>query len=177
MPNRASLRTMKAITRASLILASCFMATSALAADSHQWLVYFGTYTGPKSKGIYVSRFDDKTGKLSEPQLAAETASPSFLAIHPTRKFLYAVGELDDFGGKKQGAVDAFAIDAETGKLTLLNQKPSGGAGPCHVSVDKTGHAVLVANYGSGSVESLPVESDGKLGEPATTIQHKGSSV
>jgi 6-phosphogluconolactonase len=139
--------------------------------------VYIGTYTGAKSKGIYVSRFDAASGKLGAPQLAAEVASPSFLAIHPNRRLLYAANEIGDFNGKKSGAVSAFAIDPNSGKLTLLNEKPSGGDGPCHLAVDHSGRVVLVANYGGGSVETLPIEKDGRLGGPATFIQHQGSSV
>ena len=148
-------------------------------ANARQFLVYVGTYTGPKTKsqGIYVCRFDAATGKLSAPELAAETANPSFLAIHPSQKFLYAVGEMSTFNGKKSGAVSAFSIDPGTGKLTLLNQVPSGGVGPCHVSVDKTGQCVLVANYSSGSVAAIPIQADGRLGEPASVMQHVGSSV
>ncbi len=142
-----------------------------------EYLVYVGTYTGAKSKGIYVSRLDVATGKLSAPELAAETKSPSFLAIHPTAKYLYAVGEISDFGGKPAGGVSAFAIDPATGKLALLNQQTSGGPGPCFVSVDRQGKCVLVANYGGGSVESIPLQADGKLGEVGTFIQHSGSSV
>ncbi len=139
--------------------------------------VYFGTYTGAKSKGIYMSDFDPATGKLSEPQLAVTATSPSFLALHPNHRFLYAVGEDSKVGKKKMGAVMAFSIDPETGLLTLLNEQPSGGDGPCHLSVDREGRCVLTANYGSGSIAALPIESDGKVGEPATTIQHHGSSV
>ena len=154
---------------------------AALAAESSraskEFLVYFGTYTGTKSKGIYVSRLDTDTGKLTAPELAAESASPSFLAIHPNHKFLYAANEVDTFGGKKSGAVSAFSLDAATGKLTSLNQQASGGDGPCHLMVDHSGKVVLVANYGGGSVETLPIEKDGRLGAPATFIQHKGTSV
>ncbi len=139
--------------------------------------VYFGTYTGAKSKGIYVSQFDSRTGKLSEPELAVETKSPSFLAVHPNERFLYAVGEMTVLDGKRAGAANAFSIAPETGKLTLLNQQPSGGLGPCHVSVDARGRCAFVANYGSGSVASLPILKDGKLGAPASIIQHTGSSV
>jgi 6-phosphogluconolactonase len=142
-----------------------------------QLRVYIGTYTGPKSKGIYLSTLDLATGKLSDAVVAAETTSPSFLAVHPSKKFLYAVGEISDFQGQKAGGVSAFAIDPASGKLTLLNQQTSGGAGPCHLVVDATGKAVLVANYGGGSVESIPLAADGKLGEPASFIQHAGSSV
>jgi 6-phosphogluconolactonase len=139
--------------------------------------VYFGTYTGKQSKGIYRAEFHPARGILTNLTLAAETANPSFLALHPGGKFLYAVGEIEEFGGKKTGAISAFAIDAATGGLKLLNQQPSGGAGPCHLVVDKTGTAVLAANYGGGSVCSIPIGADGKLGEPASVIQHQGSSV
>ena len=137
-----------------------------------EFLVYFGTYTGAKSKGIYVSRFDPATGKLSAPELAAETRNPSFLALHPGGSFLYAVGEANH-----AGTVSAFSLDRQTGKLTLLNQQASAGSGPCHLSVDATGKCLLVANYNSGSIAALPIHADGSLGEAATTIQHTGSSV
>lgn len=140
-------------------------------------LVYFGTYTGEKSKGIYVSRFDLASGKLSAPQLAGEVNSPSFLAVHPKEPWLYAVNEISNFQGKKSGAVSAFAIDAKTGQLKLLNQQPSVGDGPCHVNVDPSGKAVLIANYGGGSCAVLPIQSDGKVAPASAFIQHRGSSV
>jgi 6-phosphogluconolactonase len=139
--------------------------------------VYFGTYTGAKSKGIYSSRFDSNTGRLTEPRLAAETRNPSFLAVHPTQPFLYTVGEVSDAQGQRAGAVSAFLIDRKTGSLTLLNQQTSGGTGPCHISLDTAGKCALVANYGSGSIAALPIKPDGRLGNAATTIQHTGSSV
>lgn len=146
-------------------------------APAREFLVYFGTYTGVESKGIYVSRFEADTGKLTEPELAAQTGNPSFLAVHPNGRLLYAVGELGDFQGKRAGAVSAFALDRKTGKLTLLNQQPSGGQGPCHLALDSKGHCVLVANYGSGSIAALPVQKDGSLAGAASTIQHAGSSM
>lgn len=149
------------------------MTINHLAAES---LVYFGTYTGAQSRGIYVSRFDSTTGKLSSPELAAETKNPTFLAVSPGEHYLYAVSEVDDVGGKRSGAVSAFAIDARAGKLTLLNQQLSGGSGPCHVAVDATGTCLLVANYGSGSIAALPIHTDGSLGAATTSIQHAGSS-
>jgi 6-phosphogluconolactonase len=140
-------------------------------------LVYFGTYTTPKSKGIYVSRLDLASGSLSAPVLAAEATSPSFLAVHPSRPFLYAVNEVSTFDGKPAGSVSAFAIDRVSGALTALNQQPSGGGGPAHLSVDRSGRSVLVANYGGGSVAVLPIDGDGRL-KPATAfVQHTGSSV
>ncbi len=147
---------------------------TARAADES--LAYFGGYTAGKSKGIYVARFDSATGKLGAPELAAEATNPSFLAIHPGHKFLYAVGELGG-SGKKAGAVSAFALDAATGKLSLLNQQPSGGSGPCYVGLDNNGKNALVANYGSGSVAVLPIKADGTLGAPSAEMQHTGSSV
>src|SRR5688572_19855260 len=108
-------------------------------------LVYFGTYTGKKSKGIYVSRFDAASGKLGAAELAAEVPSPSFLAAHPKGGFLYAVNEVSKLGDKPAGGVSAFALDKATGKLTTLNQQSSGGSGPCHIITDATGANVLVA--------------------------------
>ncbi len=154
------------------LLLSCVFASFA-----GEHFVNFGHNTGAQSKGIYVSRFDSSTGKLSEPELAAETKNPSFLAMNPTGKFLYAVGEVNDMQGKRGGAVNAFAIDGKTGKLTALNQQASGGGGPCHVSVDASGKTLLIANYGSGSIAAFPVKTDGSLGEAAATLQHFGSSV
>jgi 6-phosphogluconolactonase len=135
-------------------------------------LVYFGTYTGAKSQGIYVSRFDPATGRLSAPELAAKTQNPTFLAIHPGGFYLYAVNEKSG-----AGTVSAFALDAKTGKLTPLNQQACGGMGPCHLAVDVTGRCLLAANYNSGSIAALPIHADGSLGEATATIQHAGSSV
>jgi 6-phosphogluconolactonase len=140
-------------------------------------LTYIGTYTGAKSKGIYVSRFDSDAGSLSAPELAVEMKNPSFLAVHPNHKILYAVGELSNFEGKPAGAVSAFSINAKTGMLTLLNQQSSGGAGPCHVAVERSGKCVMVANYGGGSVAAFPLQADGKIGAVSSFIQHEGSSV
>jgi 6-phosphogluconolactonase len=142
------------------------------------YLAYTGTYTaGKNSKGIYVFRFDAATGKLTPLGLAAESNSPSFLAIHPNHHFLYAAIEVGDFNGQKSGAVAAYSIDRNTGKLTFLNQVSSHGAGPCHVMVDKTGKNVFVANYDGGSIAVLRIGADGKLGEASAAIQHHGSSV
>ena len=139
--------------------------------------VYFGTYTGAKSKGIYLSRFNPATGWLTPPELAAATRSPSFLALHPGGRFLYAVGEAGDLQGKRAGTVSAFSIDTKSGQLTLLNSESSGGAGPCHLAVDGSGKCLLAANYGSGSIAALPIQSTGALAAPGSVIQHQGSSV
>jgi 6-phosphogluconolactonase len=147
---------------AGLLLASL----SAAAADP---LVYVGTYTTKGSRGIYAFRFDS-AGKLTPIGLAAESSSPSFLAEHPNHKFLYSVNEVE-----RQGRVSAFAIDAKTGKLTQLNDASVGGRGPCHLAIDKTGKWLAVANYGDGSMSVLPIQSDGKVGEPVQTVKNTGT--
>jgi len=157
-------------------LAAFFFAPRLLPAQDKQFF-YVGTYTGKVSKGIYLFEMNKDTGKLTSLGLAAETKDPSFLAIHPTKPYLYAVSEVGDFKGAKSGGVAAFRIDPKDKKLTLLNMQPSGGDGPCHLSIDNAGKSVFVANYGGGSVESIPVKEDGSLGEPSSFHQHKGKSV
>ena len=134
--------------------------------------VYFGTYDKAGfPKGIYHAVLDLKTGSLSSPELAATASNPTFLEIHPNSRFLYSVTERDP------GMVSAFAIDRETKRLRLINSSKSCGKGPCHVSVSDDGRVLLVANYGSGSVASIPINKDGSLSEAASAIQHTGSSV
>lgn len=141
-------------------------------------LVYLGTYTrGGESEGIYVCELDLRKGTLAHLRLAAKSKNPSFLALHPSGRFLYSVSEIADFEGKKTGAVSSFALDPKSGALKFLNKKPSGGGGPCHLVVDHGGKNVLVANYGGGSVNVLGVGADGLLADPTGFVQHKGSSV
>jgi 6-phosphogluconolactonase len=150
--------------------------TPAKPAARGQYIAYVGTYTAKTtSKGIYAYRFDSETGQLSSLGIAAESADPSFLAVDPNGKFLYAVNEVGDFNGGTGGAVSAFAINAKTGGLKFLNQVPTRGAGPCHVSLDKNGAFVLVANYDGGSIASFPVHDDGSLGTASGFVQHSGS--
>ena len=100
-----------------------------------QYIAYVGTYTAKTtSKGIYAYRFDAEKGQLTSIGVAAESADPSFLGVHPNGKYLYAVNEIGNFNGGTGGAVSAFAIDAKTGALKFLNQVPTRGAGPCHWS-------------------------------------------
>ena len=161
-----------------LLLGVCLSSSPAAPRASRKVVVYVGTYAGDKSKGIYAFRFDPATGRLTPLGLAAESQNPSFLAIHPNKRFLYAVNEVDEFDGKKNnGGVSAFAIDAQTGKLRLLNQQSTGGGSPCHLTVDLEGRNLLVANYVGGSVAVLPIQPDGSLREATAFIQHTGSSV
>jgi len=140
-----------------------------LAAAPAEYILYVGTYTRGESKGIYAWRFQAAKGEFTSIGLVAETPNPSFLAIHPNRKYLYAVSE------RQGGAVSAFSIDAKTARLSPLNTVSSRGGGPCYVSIDKAGKTVFAANYGSGSVAALPIQDDGRLGEASGFAQHAGS--
>jgi 6-phosphogluconolactonase len=171
------LSSLKLVRAALAVLPLVSLSANAGSALSKQFLVYFGTYTGTKSKGIYVSRFDTASGKLSAPRLAANSVNPSYVAIDPNHRFLFAVNETDRFNGLASGSVTAFRLDTPTGKLEFLNQQPSGGTSPCHIAADSTGKFVLVANYNSGSVAVFPVQTNGLIGPPTAVIQHHGSSV
>lgn len=169
---------MRSLRQTVLLLAACLAPLPSSAAPPvGEFIVYVGAYTQKKSKGIYAWRFDAANGKLTSLGLAAETTNPSFLALRTDRRFLYAVSEISSFEGRKTGAVSAFAVDLETGKLKFLNKVASRGTGPCFVAVDRTGRNVLVANYGSGSIAVLPIKEDGSLAEASASIQHSGSSV
>lgn len=137
-------------------------------------LVYVGTYTGKGSKGIYTYGFDPDTGTL-DLRGSVEADNPSFLAIRPDKSTLYAVNETGEFRGEPTGAVSAFAIDPDTGLLTLLNQQPSHGTSPAHITVDPEGKQVFVANYGSGTAAVFPVLDDGGIGAATDVVQHEGS--
>lgn len=138
-------------------------------------LVYIGTFTNGTSKGIYAYRLDEATGRMTSLGLAAEAQSPSYLAVSPNRRFLYAVNEIDTFEGKKAGSISAFSIDGGSGKLTLLNRVSSGSPGPTHVAVDPLGKWLFVANYAGGSLADFQIEADGRLGKMVTLLQHTGS--
>jgi len=131
---------------------------------------YIGTYTTDSpSKGIYHSSLDCDSGSLSDPTLVCEIRKPSFLAIHPSGDFLYSVTEGDP------GIISAFRIDRVSKKLILINTSPSGGRGPCYVTISDNGKTLFVANYVSGTVASILINSDGSLGEVVSLIQHSGS--
>ena len=148
------------------LLLTLALAASSLSANA---LFYIGTYTkSGKSQGVYVSRLDTETGRLGAVELAGEAASPSFVALSPDGKFLYAAME------GSGGAVAAFAVGAG-GRLTKLNQQATGGDGTCHVWVDATGRNVLAANYGGGSIACIRANADGSLGERSAFVQFAGS--
>ena len=146
-------------------------------ADESLIRVYVGTYTRGESEGIYLLHLDPQTGELTDPELVATLANPAFLARHPEQPWLYAVSEVGNFQGQRTGGVYAFRIEPATGRLTELNTQPSGGATACHLSLDRTGRYVLVANYSAGNASVFPVQADGRLGESSDSVQHAGSSV
>jgi 6-phosphogluconolactonase len=151
------------------------LVASVAGAASGEYFVYIGTYTRTHGKGIYTFRFNPATGKMTALTLAAEISSPSFLAVHPNKKFLYAETEHEgEDVASKNNTVSAFAIDPKTGALTFLNKVSSHGEGPAHIAVDKTGKGLLASNYRSGSVALLPILPDGRLGEATGFDQHYG---
>jgi 6-phosphogluconolactonase len=156
------------LVAALFFLSACTIISVSADPTSGELTVYVGTYTAAKSKGIYMMKMDPATGKLSEPEVAGELANPSFITLGASRKFMYAVSE------GKNGIVSALSIDPGTGKLTLLNQQPSGGADPCFIGLDAAGKVAMVANYSSGTIESLSIGDDGKLSAPVTHIQDAG---
>jgi 6-phosphogluconolactonase len=133
-----------------------------------------GTYTNGKSIGVYVYNFDSNTGTATIID-SIKTSNPSYLAVSPNQKFVYAVNENAEKGNG--GKVTAFSFDKSTGHLTQLNQQLSMGDNPCYITVDKTGKWAIVANYSSGTAAVLPILKDGSLGEAVSVVQHKGSGI
>ncbi len=153
-----------------LTLTFATIAFNPLSSQEHYLLV--GTYTGGKSEGIYVYRFNRKD--LShQPVSLIKASNPSFLAISPDQRFVYAVHE--NGGNNDGGEVSAYRFDNTNGTLQLINTRRTGGDHPCFVDVDKSGKWVFVANYSSGTLSVLPIRPDGSLGEAVTKIQHEGS--
>jgi 6-phosphogluconolactonase len=179
MPSIRFLRRSIVLSRLTLTLALCVLSAvgNTREAARQKYIFYVGTYTDHGSKGIYAYRFDSATGESASLGLAAESTAPSFLAIAPSGRFLYAVNEISQFNGQPTGAVSAFAIQPTTAKLTLLNQVPSRGEGPAHIALDRGGKYALVSNYDRGSIAVFPLLQDGRLGEATASVQHKGSSV
>jgi 6-phosphogluconolactonase len=137
-------------------------------------LVFVGTYTDTRSQGIYVLRLNLETGELTDTGNRAESVNPAFLTLNTAGDVLYSVNETSTTGTATSGAVSAFAVDPASGALRFLNQQLSQGTSPCHLSLGLDGKALFTANYSSGTVTMLPVLADGRLGEPCSTLQHRG---
>ncbi len=138
--------------------------------------VFVGTYTEnqvnatEKSKGIYVYKLDPKSGELSFVCASPETVNPSYLVIHPSKKWLYAVNEVGE--GDKKGYISAFSIDLKNKQLPFINSVPSQGTFPCYINVDHSGKYAMAANYGNGTVALFSIKADGSLSESISMHQH-----
>jgi 6-phosphogluconolactonase (cycloisomerase 2 family) len=164
---------------ASLSVASGWPAIASALQTGKRMLAFVGTDTVPvdgaaNGKGIYLFEVDAVTGGLKLVKLAAETASPSWLCLHPSRKYLYAVNEVSDYHGKS-GSISAFAIDNKTAELRHLNTVSSQGAEPAHMSIDATGKFAFVANYSGGSIAVFAIQQDGSLSEATEVHRDEGS--
>ena len=151
-----------------------------MSATSKKPFVFIGTYTekeGSQSKGVYVYRMDSSSGELTFASEAKGIINPSYLALHPHQKFLYAVNEVQSFDGQETGGVTALSVDPVSGELKLLNSYSSQGKDPCYISIEQTGRFALVANYSGGNAAMLPLQADGQLGPATDVVQHSGSSV
>lgn len=158
----------------SFVLWLVLVAWSANAADMY---VYFGTRGSGPDRGFSLSHFDTDTGRLTKPKFLVAAVSPAFFIIHPDGKYLYTCNSTNRFEGKPEGSVSVYAIDPKTGRLTLLNSKPSGGADPTYITIDQTEHYAFVANYQGGNVAVLAINPDHSLGDRTGFAQHAGSSV
>lgn len=155
-----------------------------LLATTASLLLFVGTYTpstgsgqapaAGASQGVYAVRLDPVTGAFSAPEVAAVTPNPTFLAWHPTRPMLYALGEGPGPDGKTSGGAAAFAYDSGTGKLSPLNTRGAGGGNTTHLVADATGKMLITVSYGGGQVAAFPLETDGKLGTRSAFLAHSG---
>ncbi|MCW3114784.1 MAG: lactonase family protein [Segetibacter sp.] len=157
--------------RTFLLAASVFLS---FCCSAQNYYLLIGTYTQKGSKGIYVYRFNTTTGKAEWVSNTDSSLNPSFLAIAPDRKHVYAVNET---GGKNPGMVSSYDFDKTTGKLSFINQQPTGGDAPCHLAITKDNKWITVANYTGGSLSAFAVNKDGSLNPYSQLIQHEGSSV
>lgn len=141
-----------------------------------RYLVFVGGYAGAAEEGVRSFLFDEMTGALSPLVAFAGIHNPSFLVVHPNRRWLYAVSETGVESDGVAGGVWALRVGREPGSIEAINHQPSGGDGPCHLRLDATGKWLFVANYGSGSVGVLPIRDDGSLGEMSAHVQHRATT-
>jgi 6-phosphogluconolactonase (cycloisomerase 2 family) len=160
--------------KTSSVLAALSSTAAAQAQNTGQIIAYIGAYTD-KGKGIHIFYVNPTDGTLTRWKELTGIVSPSSLAFHPNKRYLYAVNEISNFSGANTtGSVTAISVEAGTGDLRILNVVSSGGRGPAHLSVDPAGKWVFVANYGGGNSAVLPIMADGSLGSPAHVQQISG---
>jgi 6-phosphogluconolactonase len=170
-------RSGRASSRCKVLIVCLLLPLPTLAATFHGWI---GTYTTTSNKentgsgGIYSFNWNSDSGDITDVTVAASTANPSFLVLHPNGKYLYSVNE--DVTLSNADGISAFAIDARSaGKLTPLNSVSSNGIWPCYLSIDRTGKWLFVANYYNGTIAVYPIQKDGRLGNAVQVIQQEGS--
>jgi len=154
------------------LLLACISCAQQNKINGKEYYLLLGTYTSGKSEGIYVYKFNRETGEYSFVS-SARAENPSFLAVSPNEKFVYAVNE----NGNDKGSIAAYSFEKKTGQLSFLNKQPSGGDHPCYVNIDKSGKWVVSGNYSGGSLAVLQAMPDGKLLPPTQVINHEGGSV
>ncbi len=150
--------------------------TSLISCNSRETFLYVGTYTNGESEGIYKLTFNLETGEIGEKQLVSKTNNPSFIALSPNKKFMYAVNEIDDYNSEVSGVVEAYSIN-KNGGLQFLNKVSSKGAHPCHISVDQKNKKVVVSNYTGGTVVIYNINTNGSLSEVVQVLNHNLDSV
>jgi 6-phosphogluconolactonase len=164
-----------------LVVPSGYAAAVLRAATPAFDFAYVGTYT-PNGGGIYLFRIDRISGALTQLQVVDDIRNPTWLAVNPAQTRLYAVSEIDNYEGSRNGAVVSYAIDAQTLQLTRLGAVRSAGTTPAYVSVHPSGKFVFVANYGGGNVAVFPVAANGALGDasdvrPSVGARHRARAV
>ncbi len=157
-----------------VFMALMFSSYSCQTADREIYM-YVGGYASEDNPSLYVYSYDEENLQLEEIQQLTGVPNPSFLAFHPSGNFLYAVNEIGNYMGNREGSVTSFRIDPETAELEYLNTQSSQGPGPCFVSILADGSHALVANYSGGNIAALPIDSDGRLKEATAFFQHEGS--
>jgi len=163
--------------KAKLLIAVAALALLGSGGVAQAGRAYIGTFTqwgGAHGEGIYLVDIDDATGAASNPRVVGRVKSPAWIAFSPDHRFLYANGEIQDYGGDRAGSVSAFAVDAASGSLKPLNTVSSGAAGPAYIEIDRTGKFALVANYSGGSFAVVRINPDGSLGEIADQVKPEG---
>jgi 6-phosphogluconolactonase len=165
-------------------LAFTRIASTRIKHDMRPVWAYVGTYSSPegpegsmgRGKGIYLFEMNPASGALFEREVFPSDVNPSWLALDPSRGYLYSANEISNYGGTDSGSVSAYAIDRPSGHLTLLNTVSSEGAGPAHLIVHPSGKYVFVANYHGGTVAVLPVRPNGALA-PASDVKRDRGDV
>jgi 6-phosphogluconolactonase len=151
--------------------------TMAQGTDADELIVFISAFAPGNDGAIHAYRLEPDAGQLKPVHRTTDIEHPFFMAVSPDGRFLYAIHAPGKFGGESHEQVAAYQIVGRTGRLKLLNRQSALGSAACYLDVDASGKTVVVANYSTGSVASLPVHKDGSLDKASSFIQHEGSSV